>query len=886
LFGTVAANQTETIYGPKLAWTVLPSGAAPGAPFTQQPVVEVLSAGGTVLTTSFAPVTLTLTCSGGFGGCTGALTCNSNPLNATAGVAAFSGCSVSAASANQYCLVATSPGIAPTGATDACFYVTAVSTANSSVTASPGNVPADGASISTITVQVSDTLGNPVVGKTITLTQGAGASVITTVSASTDGNGDAIFTVTDKTVQNVTYTATDSTDNITIGTVVVGFTSNTTTLLLAPPTPNPTTNGATETLSATLTDTATGAAIVGATVNFTMTGVTGTACSATTIAGGVATCTATVPATGTTFTVGASFASTTIGGVTYAAATGSPSQIITVGGTASTITFTSGQPPASEVYNVTFRIAATSNSGGTPTYSVAGACTLAGTNVTMTSGTGSCYVTASVAARTVGATHYNAATKTVTVTATKATQATLRVTGAPASAADGSTFSVGYSGGSGTGAVTFAAGTGSSCTISGTQVTMTASTGSCSITVTQAADVDYSSATSAAVVVNAASGSGSVVVTCSTFTYNGSQPVNPCSATTTPTGLTVNLTYNGSSTVPTNAGSYTVVGTISSPSYTGTGSGTLLISPEPVTAIAGSVNNTYTGANNIPVSACTVSGTYTGPLTCTDNPALVGSTVGSGTVVPVMNYGTDVAGNYTVTSNNGSWTIGQASSSVSLVCPASIVYSGAAQTPCTATVTVTGASGVTGLTATTQYVNNTNVGIASAVATFPGNADVTSSASLLETFQITALPATITLGNLTESYTGNQAAVTVTTTPPSLAYTISYTGIAPTVYAQSSTPPVNPGSYTVVATITDPNYSGTTTQTLTIGPITPPMILSLNPGDPAPPFLYGSAVSFDLDVNNGAAPAPCPTGTVQFYVNGTASGTPQTLPATCNSSLF
>ena len=154
-----------------------------------QPAVEVLSSSGTVVTTSTAPITLTLMCNGGFGGgyapaakgTTGTLTCNANPVNATAGVATFSGCSATPATANQYCLVASSPGIAPTGATDACFNVTAVSTGNSSVVASPTNVPADGTSTSTITVTVNDTLGNPIVGKTITLTPGSGASVITTV---------------------------------------------------------------------------------------------------------------------------------------------------------------------------------------------------------------------------------------------------------------------------------------------------------------------------------------------------------------------------------------------------------------------------------------------------------------------------------------------------------------------------------------------------------------------------------------------------------------------------------------------------------------------------------------------------------------------------------
>lgn len=49
------------------------------------------------------------------------------------------------------------------------------------------------------------------------------------------------------------------------------------------------------------------------------------------------------------------------------------------------------------------------------------------------------------------------------------------------------------------------------------------------------------------------------------------------SATTTPSGLTVNLTYNGSPVAPTNAGSYTVVGTINNTNYAGSSTGTLVI---------------------------------------------------------------------------------------------------------------------------------------------------------------------------------------------------------------------------------------------------------------------------------------------------------------------
>lgn len=60
-----------------------------------------------------------------------------------------------------------------------------------------------------------------------------------------------------------------------------------------------------------------------------------------------------------------------------------------------------------------------------------------------------------------------------------------------------------------------------------------------------------------------------------TKTYDGTP--KPATATTSPSGLTVNFTYNGSATAPTNVGSYAVVGTISDPNYQGSASGTLVI---------------------------------------------------------------------------------------------------------------------------------------------------------------------------------------------------------------------------------------------------------------------------------------------------------------------
>jgi regulation of enolase protein 1 (concanavalin A-like superfamily) len=57
--------------------------------------------------------------------------------------------------------------------------------------------------------------------------------------------------------------------------------------------------------------------------------------------------------------------------------------------------------------------------------------------------------------------------------------------------------------------------------------------------------------------------------------YNGS--AKAATATTDPTGLTVNFTYDGSATAPTAVGSYAVVATINDASYQGSASGTLVI---------------------------------------------------------------------------------------------------------------------------------------------------------------------------------------------------------------------------------------------------------------------------------------------------------------------
>ena len=85
----------------QLAFTAWPSGATGGAAFSTQPVVTVKDTFGNTVTTDTSQVSLAITNPAG-----ATLSCTTNPLGATAGVGAFSGCSINKA-ATGYTLTAT-----------------------------------------------------------------------------------------------------------------------------------------------------------------------------------------------------------------------------------------------------------------------------------------------------------------------------------------------------------------------------------------------------------------------------------------------------------------------------------------------------------------------------------------------------------------------------------------------------------------------------------------------------------------------------------------------------------------------------------------------------------------------------------------------------------
>ena len=246
-------------------------------------------------------------------------------------------------------------------------------------------------------------------------------------------------------------------------------------------------------------------------------------------------------------------------------------------------------------------------------------------------------------------------------------------------------------------------------------------------------------------------------------TYNGSAQT-PCTATVTGAGglsQTLTPTYTDNVNVGTATASASFAGDANHTSSND--SKTFQINKASVTATAGSGSATYDGLTKSP-SACAVTGAYTGDLTCADSPASVGPAAGTTTIAPVVS-GSGLT-NFDVTLVNGSFTINKASSVTAVSCPAGVTYNGAAQTPCTATVT--GAGGLS-QTLTVDYTNNVNVGTATASASFAGDANHTASSDS-KTFQINKAAVTATAGGGSAAYDG------LTKTPSACAVTGAYTG--------------------------------------------------------------------------------------------------------------
>ena len=263
------------------------------------------------------------------------------------------------AEATTYTATDTTDSVTVTQTAAVTFTAGPVTAAQSTVSAAPGSVTANGVATSTVTVTLKDALSNPVSGKTVTLTKSGGSSTITTISGVTNGSGVASFTVTDTVAESATYTATDTTDSVTVSqTATVTFTAGPVTAAQSTVTASPTSvtaDGATAaTVTVTLRD-AQSNPVSGKTVTLAKSGgsSTITTLSGTTNASGVATFTVkdaavestTYTATDTTDTLTVTqtaVVSFTAGAVdsTSSTVSAAPSSVVANGAASSTITVT------------------------------------------------------------------------------------------------------------------------------------------------------------------------------------------------------------------------------------------------------------------------------------------------------------------------------------------------------------------------------------------------------------------------------------------------------------------------------------------------------------------------------------------------------------------
>jgi MBG domain (YGX type) len=149
---------------------------------------------------------------------------------------------------------------------------------------------------------------------------------------------------------------------------------------------------------------------------------------------------------------------------------------------------------------------------------------------------------------------------------------------------------------------------------------------------------------------------------------------------------------------------------------------------------------TYTGSA---IEPCTY--TVTGVAGLNQGPTAVPSAnysnnTDAGTASGSYNYAGDA--NHEASSDLKNFTIDKASSSTSITCPTSVTYSGSALEPCSATAT--GAGGLNA-SVTVLYGSNTNVGTATADATYGGDANHEGSTATQVTFTITKASSSTTI---------------------------------------------------------------------------------------------------------------------------------------------
>jgi len=344
----------------------------------------------------------------------------------------------------------------------------------------------------------------------------------------------------------------------------------------------------------------------------------------------------------------------------------------------------------------------------------------------------------------------------------------------------------------------------------------------------------------------------------------GISPYTYVSTATLPPGLSLSTAGVLSGTPSAAGGPYTfTVTAIDSSAGTGPYSGisttySITVGKATAAVTLGNLAQTYTGsplsatATTVPIGLA-VSLTYNGTENAPTAP-------GSYTVVATIND-LNYQGSATATLVISKLTVTVTLGNLAQTYTGSPLSATATTVPAGLTVTFTYNGGETAPTAPGSYT---------VVATINGP-DYQGSATA--TLVISKLTATVTLGNLTQTYTGYPLSATATTVPAGLTVILSYNG--------NGTAPTAGGSYAVVATVSNADYAGSATGTMTIGPLAPSVRLSSSSN----PAVAQTGVTFTASVSSTVG---TPTGTVSFLDSTTplGQGTLSAGVATLTTSSF
>lgn len=295
--------------------------------------------------------------------------------------------------------------------------------------------------------------------------------------------------------------------------------------------------------------------------------------------------------------------------------------------------------------------------------------------------------------------------------------------------------------------VTFASQAESVCTVTDTTVHIV-SAGTCTIRASQPGDIDnYNAALDVDQSFAVDQAPLTIVANDYSKTYGDANPFFDAVVTGDVNGDTIDYTLETLATDFSDVGEYAIsVSVGSNPNYSVTPTdGALTVAALPITITADAISKVYGDPDpeftyEITSGAVVNGDTFAGSLSRD-----AGEDVGEYAITSTLSNS-----NYDITYEEDIFTITQATSTTVISCPSSVVYTGSAHTPCSATYTTS--DGLSGA-AVLNYSNNISVDYALVSASYDGDANHASSAAS-DGFHVTKADAVINVSGFTGTYDG------------------------------------------------------------------------------------------------------------------------------------